>query len=1106
MTTFDIRLFGSIEIRRDGARLADFRSQKALVLLAYLISENRPVTRDYLAGLGWPEMEQSQALGLLRRSLHDLNNQLPGCLEMDRRTVCFSPTAPATVDIYQMADLMAQDDFDARVAVIAFYRAPFLHGLYVDDAPELENWLLREQERWQSAIVQVLHRLIDYHTAEVDYDPALVYTQRLLTLEPWREEAHRQAMLLLARTGQVSAALAQYERCRQTLAEELAVAPARETENLHTRIKAIAHATPAPLPVTTTPFVGRTEEVADLTRLLTNHGCRLITLLGPGGMGKTRLALEMARAMISDHQRRFLHGVVFVPLVGAETVAQLVAAVGQTLSFTFQAQSAPQTQLLHYLRDKELLLVLDNFEQLVNAPTATFVRQLLDTAPEVKLLLTSRVRLHLQGEQLYWMQGLHVPMTTAITAPPSVTEMTTYSGVQLFLATVQRNRPHYTLTAGDASAVITICQLVQGMPLALELAAGWITILTPSEIAAELTHDLDFLASEAHDLPLRQRSMRAVFDTSWHLLTAIEQHVFQQLAVFRGSFARSAAQAVTGATLPVLNALVHKCFLQRTANDRYQLHELLCQFAQEQLAHAPALSHSVHQAHAQHYGALLAAQSTAPGEGEVIRTLQTIKAEYDNLRVAWFTLSTEQAIAPLDRALNALYLFYDTESWYIEGITVLNFTLTTLGGLVTWEAVADGAASAQPPVVVFVTRLLNRLARFYFYSGNFLTTAALLDVAFALAQVNGQQSEIAFALARQGHLASTKGESAKALHYHEQSLALYQTLGDHTEIARQFNNLGVVAHNSGRLTEAWQCYQQGYQVAKTNNNPGMLAVILYNFGKVAQELGRYDEAQGYLQESLHYQQLLNDQEGVGYVLHGMAHVLMNRGEYAAAQQQAHQALNIFQQISYQHGIVFTLCILGELAVYLQQYDKGFHFLHGSLTLAREGDFQHDEALVLLILGRLHLTKGELTQAQEYAERSRQLSVDTHAESTAGYAHILLGEIIDAHGDQQMAYAHLQQALSIGQQTATPPLQLNALLAIALLLRQRQPRQSIVIAVMVAQHAATVDITRKRATLLLQELRHNLSAADFQRTHDDGKGRQLATLIEEIVAPLSLLSA
>ena len=665
MSTLDIRLFGAMEIRRDGVRLTDFRSQKALALLAYLICSDRPITRAQLAGLAWPDVGESQALGLLRRTLHDLTSKLPDLLAVDRHTVHFQPNTKVTIDALTFIDLVAQNDLTAWTQALDLYRAPFLDGVYLDNAPALESWLLREQEQWQQQVQQLLDRLIDQYAAQGAYTQALPYARRLVALAPWHEAAHRQVMLLLARTGQPAAALAHYESCRRALQEELGVAPARATQRLRAKLAAIAQLPPYTLPAATTPFIGRAEELTELTALLTNPACRLITLVGAGGMGKTRLALETARTMSSEQQRHFLHGVVFVGLAGVETLAQLIAAVGQALAFTFQPHGLPETQLIHYLQDKELLLVLDNFEQLVNEPVAAFVRHLLDEAPDLKLLITSRVRLHLQGEQLYWMQGLPVPMTTAPTAQPDVAELATYSSVQLFLATVQRNRPHYTLSAGDVPAVMAICQLVQGMPLALELAAGWITILTPSEIAAELTYNLDFLASEAHDLPLRQRSMRAVFDTSWRLLTETEQVVFQQLSVFRGGFTREAAQAVTGASLPVEVGLVHKAFLYRTSTERFQVHELLRQFGHEQLSRNHALA-VTQQCHTNYFVGVAEEGARHFTTSRLGQWIERLECEHDNLRAALSWALAHKAIAQLLRLACALQRFWDCRGYYID--------------------------------------------------------------------------------------------------------------------------------------------------------------------------------------------------------------------------------------------------------------------------------------------------------------------------------------------------------------------------------------------------------------------------------------------------------
>lgn len=366
-----------------------------------MICVDRPVTREHLAGLAWPDGEQSQALGLLRRTLHDLNSKLPGCLVMDRRTVHFQPAAPVTIDVRHFAELAASGDPSAWAQAVDLYRAPLLEGIFLDDAPDLESKLLREQEHWQQQAVQLLEHLIAQHTATAAYAVALPYARRLVALEPWREEAHYQVMLLLARTGQIGAALAQYGVCRRTLAAELSVEPAQRTQSLYARLQAAAQHPLHNLPTLATPFVGREEELAQLTRLLATPHCRLVTVLGVGGIGKTRLVIELARRVASDRMRMFLHGVLFAPLVGVDTAAQMTVTVAQALGLSLQGCDAPDPQILSELRDKELLLVLDNVEQLLGEQSLAFLLQVLAEAPEVKLLITSRTRLGLHSEQLY---------------------------------------------------------------------------------------------------------------------------------------------------------------------------------------------------------------------------------------------------------------------------------------------------------------------------------------------------------------------------------------------------------------------------------------------------------------------------------------------------------------------------------------------------------------------------------------------------------------------------------------------------------------------------------------------------------------------------------
>lgn len=1039
MIAFDIQLFGAMEIRRAGELLTGFRSQKALVLLAYLICEKRSVTRDYLAGLGWPEAGQSQALGLLRRSLHDLNRQLPGCLNLDSRTVRFHPAAPVTIDVEQFITLTAQTDVDSWTAAVALYRAPFLHGLYVNDAPELENWLLREQERWQGEMVRLLNRLATYHTERAAYAQALHYTQQLLTMEPWREEAHRQAMLLFARMGQLSAALAQYERCRQILQAELAVAPAHETENLRMRLGAIVHRPTHPLPPATTSFIGRTEEVAELAQLLASPHSRLITLVGPGGMGKTRLALEVARNVVTEQQRIFLHGVVFVPLVGVETLSQTVAALGQALAFSFQSQGAPETQLLHYLRDKEILLVLDNFEQLVSEPMLAFVRQLLDSAPDLKLLVTSRVRLHLQAEQLYWMQGLPVPVFTAIATVLSVADIATYSSVQLFLTTVQRSRPHYTLSTTDAPAVMTICQQVQGMPLALELAATWMNVLTPAEIAVELTRNLDFLASDLHDLPLRQRSMRAVFATSWRLLTETEQKVFQQLSAFRGSFTREAGQAVTGVSLPVLMSLLHKSFLQRISDDRYQIHELLRQFGEEQLAYAPDMETAVHKQHSVYYCHWLKLQEVNLKGARQQEAMKEIDANIQNIRIAWNWSVTHAQVERVEEAMESLLCFYEWRGFAQEGEATCR------------QSIEKIYTSTSSHALCVVARLLVWQGIFCRNLGNneqgeqlVRQSLVILD-SLNVADVETRPGK-AFAFLQMGYFANRH----EAKEFRTQSLNYYRSVNDEWGASIALYLLGQAVQMLGDYIKAESYFQESLIIQQKLGNRRGIALALRSLGYVALDQGQEELAEQLVRKSLAIIQESENRAEIAYTLHSLAVVLTRLGKFSDSLLIIEQSIDLYEDQGSYWADVLRQVYTSHIILHLGRYSSTASLVN-STQIKLGNPFMLGHSLITRAM--LALITKNYTQAQTIAQESIAIWQKSGHLLFIGQSFALLGYAECELGNLVLSQQAFSQALEVGVKHEIILPILYALPGIALLwTKQYRDEQAVELYALVSRHA------------------------------------------------------
>ena len=377
------------------------------------------------------------------------------------------------------------------------------------------------------------------------------------------------------------------------------------------------------LPWQTTLFVGRHQEMSELAHLLGSADIRLITILGAGGMGKTRLALETART----HLGRFEDGVYFVPLAPLNSSRHILRAIAEQIGFQFINEKDQQEKLINFLSKKRMLLVLDNFEHLLDG--ASLVTEILEAALVVTILATSRQKLSLSAETIYAVSGMPFPDQEA------TDDIRAYSAVGLFTQSAQRTRPDFTLQGEDLRHVSHICQLVEGMPLALLLAATWVDVLSLEEIAGEIKQSLDLLQTDMQDMSVHQRSVRATFDRSWARLNSSKHAIFMQLAVFRGGCTRQAIRDVTGANLPALQGLVNKSLLWHTQEGRYYIHELLRQYGAEKLAEDKQRESAARARHSAYYCNFLKERETALKSAGVLATLKEIETEINNVGIAW---------------------------------------------------------------------------------------------------------------------------------------------------------------------------------------------------------------------------------------------------------------------------------------------------------------------------------------------------------------------------------------------------------------------------------------------------------------------------------------
>jgi predicted ATPase len=598
------------------------------------------------------------------------------------------------------------------------------------------------------------------------------------------------------------------------------------------------------LPAQLTPFFGRTAEIVELTQCLINPATRLITIVGPGGMGKTRLALAVAQSLLEEQiqadstsvqassikHQTYADGVYFVALAPLRASEHIVPAIAEAISLRFQADSRlPKQQLLDYLRHKQLLLVLDNFEHLQAG--AELILELLQACPGLRMLVTSREQLQLNSETLFVLERMALPF--AATLP----DVLSYSAVQLFVETARRVRPKFTATATNAQAIVRICQLAGGMPLGIILAAAWVEVLSCDEIVTELSQGFDFLESELRDIPERQRSIRAVLTQSWQRLTAAERAVLMRLAVFRGGFTRLAAQHVAGASVRMLSSFVNKSLVQCEPNRRYTMHEFLRQFAEAELAAAGQTAATL-ALHCAYYTDFLHQCAPDLKGHRQAAALDAIEADFENVRAAWEWAVDQRSFEAIGRALESLFWYCEMRNRFQDGLELLR-----LGR----EQLAPLASAAPHPVWGRVSaRILGQNSVFY---EPLTESRARAETGLAIAQQDGDRAEIAFCLWRLGVVVYLSGDSTDAIPYYERSLAQYRALDDRFYQGYLLKDLGILYICMGQSEQGDTLVQQSLDLRRATGDPDGLATSLGAMGWIMYNRGSYTTAEAYWQES-----------------------------------------------------------------------------------------------------------------------------------------------------------------------------------------------------------------------------------------------------------------
>jgi predicted ATPase/Tfp pilus assembly protein PilF len=729
----------------------------------------------------------------------------------------------------------------------------------------------------------------------------------------------------------------------------------------------------ANLPSQLTPFIGRTDEMAAIANRLDDPNCRLLTLVGPGGIGKTRLALEMASHLLPA----FADGVYFVALEPVASVDNIVSTVASAVGFEFFDSSRPEPQLLNYLQEKRLLLVLDNFEHLL--PARGVVQELLNGAPLLKILVTTRESLNLTDEWLYQLDGLPFPQNKAIDA------IDAYSAVQLFVERARRVRNDFSLV-DEAANVVRVCQLVDGIPLGLELSAMWLRRLPCSEIAVEIQRDLDFLETDVDGVPYRHHSMRAVFDHSWRLLNEEERRALMGLSVFRGGFRREAAEQVIGASLPTLSALVDKSMLQVNPSGRYALHELQRRYAEERLDEMPERKVAVCDQHCAYFTEFMRRpERDFIGEANTA-TLQAIGAEIDNVRTAWSWAVERKRVYDLFKATRGLYWFAwlrnshrECEQALREAVAslrdieptnenevALGEALSFQGAMNIWLGRKQQARELLPESVAILRRLdarrelgvaVGALGWAAYTQQDWDTAKPLLQEAAGLDEESGQYEYQAFMLNLLGAMAYTLGQYAESEDWHRQALRLGRKIGDQRTIAHSLAGLGEIALTLGEFVKARRFYERSLAVARAHELRAFTIGALNQLGKVANATGELEAAGSYLYESLAIARDYGKPGPIAWTLVDLAHVIAAQGDQETAREQYLEAWEIATNMADFPLIASAQAGLGNMALASGDYVEAWQLYTESLSHYRQAGNRLWIANSLASLGMVALAQG-----------------------------------------------------------------------------------------------------------------------------------------------------